>query len=125
MFLPSPYSNYISDLKEHTLDDLKEKFKKKEICAMNIKDVITKDSKSFRSTVWKNFMRLVDVVNNILVVNFVMCSGCDSFIHFNGKTTTGILKHEKNAKHSTLVAKVAVPMSFLSRNIYCQCLTVQ
>lgn len=46
---------------------------------------------------------MLDTVNNVLVLNYVFCIGCESFVHFNGKSTTMMLRHERkcSAKHAS------------------------
>lgn len=83
------------ELKQYELDDLKEKFGKEDVVCISYNDSLNEKSKRVRSAVWKNFSRLFDIVSNLLVLNFVMCNGCKAYLQFNGKTTTGLLSHEK------------------------------
>lgn len=84
-----------SDTKDYSLDDLNAKFEKKEIVCVLYHETLTEDSKMVSSQVWKQFFRLLDTVTNILLLNYVFCKYCESFVHFNGKTTTPMVKHQR------------------------------
>lgn len=72
---------------------MKEKFERKEIECVSYSDILTKNSKAVTSKIWKTFHRLLDTVTNFLVVNFAYCILCKTFVAFNGKTTTQLLRH--------------------------------
>lgn len=99
------YFQHILELKEYLFDDLNGKFEKGEVWSVNYSDIPTKESKQITTKVWKTFLRLLDTVSNILVLNYVFCAGCKTFIHFNSNTTTGLLLHEHKCPSKQASAK--------------------
>lgn len=91
--MKSPFPNCVSELKDYSKDDVTENLARNDIVTVNVNDVLAEDSKSLTSAVWKRFQRLLNVVTNILVLNFAFCTGCKNVIGFNGKSTTQLLKH--------------------------------
>lgn len=67
---------------------------------INVNDALAQGSKSLSSCAWKTFQRLLDVVTNVLVLNFAICIGCEKLVGFNGKSTTQLLNHQSKCKAS-------------------------
>lgn len=92
-------------MQTYARDDLNEKYDKGEIVAIICQDALAEDSKQVKSQVWKQFHRLLDTVTNILLLNFVVCKICKTFVHFNGKTTTRLLAHQQNCPEQSKSGK--------------------
>lgn len=82
-------------MKDYSLEDLKNKYDKNEIRSVAYSEILTKDSKEVTSQVWEQFNRLLDTVTKIIVLSYVICTHCESFVHFNGSTTTALWRHKK------------------------------
>lgn len=85
----------ISELRSYVYDDLKAKFDTNEVEGISYNDTLTKNSKGVTSMIWKSFHRLLDTVNNVLVLNFTICIFCKDIVGFNGKSSTQLLRHDR------------------------------
>lgn len=75
--------------------EVKENSEKKKFEFMEYHETLTKDSKSVKSLVWKNFKRMLNFESNELVANFVICIHCNQFVLFHGNTTTQLQRHQR------------------------------
>lgn len=89
---------YLTELKRYEQADAQEKYNRKELECISCNDALTSKSKQLKSAAWKNFSRLFDVVANVLVLNFVLCIGCESLVPIHGMSTTLLLRHQQKCK---------------------------
>lgn len=74
---------------------MKEKVERNAVEYVHYNDILKDGSKKVMSKVWEQFHRILDIVLNVVALNYVYCVVCKSIVKFNGKTTTGLIYHQK------------------------------